>query len=153
MLVELVIGATMIAITVITQAFVLDFIIHKVKILERSGTLLRLGALRKSITLSVVVLGVFCSLIAAMWLWAGLYIFLQVFSDVETALYFSIVSFTTVGFGDVVPSAEWRLLGSIESANGFLLFGWSTAFIFEVTAMIYRKESETSKFGSVANNS
>ena len=64
-----------------------------------------------------------------MWLWAGLYIFLQAFSDVETALYFSIVSFTTVGFGDVVPSAEWRLLGSIESANGFCSAGVQPSFL------------------------
>ena len=64
------------------------------------------------------------------------------FDTLEAALYFSTSAFTTLGMGDVVLSDEWRLMGSIEAANGFLLFGWSTAFIFEVMSQLYRKEAE-----------
>jgi hypothetical protein len=47
-------------------------------------------------------------------------------------LYFAGVTFTTIGYGDVVPVAEWKLLAPITAMNGVLLFGWSTAVIFEV---------------------
>jgi hypothetical protein len=47
-------------------------------------------------------------------------------------VYFAGVNFTTLGYGDVVPVAEWKLLGPMTAMNGVLLFGWSTAVIFEV---------------------
>lgn len=48
------------------------------------------------------------------------------------ALYFAFVNYTTLGYGDVLPVARWRLLGPAAAMNGILLFGWSTAVIFEV---------------------
>jgi hypothetical protein len=45
---------------------------------------------------------------------------------------FAFVNYTTLGYGDVVPLESWRLLGPITAMNGMLLFGWSTAVIFEV---------------------
>jgi hypothetical protein len=47
-------------------------------------------------------------------------------------LYFAFVNYTTLGYGDVVPVQDWRLLGPMTAMNGVLLFGWSTAVIFEV---------------------
>ena len=47
-------------------------------------------------------------------------------------VYFAFVNYTTLGYGDVVPVVRWRLLGPITAMNGVLLFGWSTAVIFEV---------------------
>ncbi|MGA7486339.1 MAG: potassium channel family protein [Xanthobacteraceae bacterium] len=47
-------------------------------------------------------------------------------------LYFAFVNYTTLGYGDVTPVARWRLLGPMTAMNGVLLFGWSTAVIFEV---------------------
>jgi hypothetical protein len=47
-------------------------------------------------------------------------------------VYFAFVNYTTLGYGDVTPVADWRLLGPITAMNGVLLFGWSTAVIFEV---------------------
>jgi hypothetical protein len=47
-------------------------------------------------------------------------------------LYFAFVNYTTLGYGDVVPVQDWHLLGPITAMNGVLLFGWSTAIIFEV---------------------
>jgi hypothetical protein len=45
---------------------------------------------------------------------------------------FAFVNYTTLGYGDVVPVERWRLLGPMTAMNGVLLFGWSTAVIFEV---------------------
>jgi Ion channel len=46
--------------------------------------------------------------------------------------YFAFVNYTTLGYGDILPVERWRLLGPITAMNGVLLFGWSTAVIFEV---------------------
>ena len=47
-------------------------------------------------------------------------------------MYFAFVNYTTLGYGDVTPVEQWRLLGPMAAMNGVLLFGWSTAVIFEV---------------------
>ncbi len=52
--------------------------------------------------------------------------------SLETAFYFSAVTFTTLGYGDVTLSSEWRLLSGFEAIGGILLIGWTTAFMFAV---------------------
>jgi len=47
-------------------------------------------------------------------------------------LYFAFVNYTTLGYGDVLPTERWRLLGPLTAMNGVLLFGWSTAVIYDV---------------------
>ena len=65
-------------------------------------------------------------------LWAAFYYTQDLFSDFETSLYFSMVSFTTIGYGDVLLPRRWRLLGVIEGFSGVVLCGVSTGFIFAV---------------------
>jgi voltage-gated potassium channel Kch len=69
--------------------------------------------------------------------WAAFYLISADLPDVETAIYFSMTSYTTVGYGDVVLPAPWRLLGPIEAAVGILMFGWSTAIIVAVITRIH----------------
>lgn len=71
-------------------------------------------------------------------LWAVFYYSQSLFSDFETSLYFSMVSFTTIGYGDVLLPRKWRLLGVIEGFSGVLLCGISTAFIFAVINAIFQ---------------
>jgi hypothetical protein len=59
--------------------------------------------------------------------WAHFYMVRGCFSDLETAYYFSLTSYTTLGFGDVVLPRPWRILGGCEAMIGVLMFGWSTA--------------------------
>ena len=59
--------------------------------------------------------------------------------NLETALYFSTVTYTTLGYGDVVLTPPWRVLASLEAANGILLFGWTTAFLFMVVRRIWQR--------------
>ena len=47
-------------------------------------------------------------------------------------VYFAFVNYTTLGYRDVIPVQRWQLLGPITAMNGVLLFGWSTAVIFEI---------------------
>jgi hypothetical protein len=65
-------------------------------------------------------------------LWAILFMICGEFSDFGTAFYHSAVNYTSLGYGDIVMSPHWRLLGPLETANGLLLFGISTATIFAV---------------------
>jgi polyferredoxin len=60
-------------------------------------------------------------------------------------LYFAFVNYTTLGYGDVVPVQRWRLLGPMAAMNGVLLFGWSTAVIFEVLREAMRSIDQSSE--------
>src|SRR4051812_22381970 len=76
--------------------------------------------------------------------WAVAYEFANVLPDFETALYYSLKSYTTVGYGDVLPSVSWRLLGPIEAAVGILMLGWSTSIIVAAVQRIYNGRSTPS---------
>ena len=68
-------------------------------------------------------------------IWAVTYRALPGITELETmekAIYFSMVTFTTLGFGEITLGPEWRLLSSIEAMSGILLFGWTTALLFTV---------------------
>lgn len=66
------------------------------------------------------------------WAWATVYFTLGEFSEFEAALYFSAVTATTLGYGDLTLSQQWRLLAPFEAMGGLILFGASTAYLLEV---------------------
>ena len=73
--------------------------------------------------------------------WAGAYLAMlpaEELASFEEALYFSFVTFTTLGYGDITLTEGWRLLSGIEALNGILLVGWTTALIFAVVQNIWR---------------
>ena len=77
--------------------------------------------------------------------WAAVYIWLTDSPFIKStidALYFSMVTYTTVGYGDIILTGEWRLLSGIQSMNGILLFGWSTALLFMVVQKIWLQEAQ-----------
>jgi hypothetical protein len=78
---------------------------------------------------TVVVMLFFAALLEAA-IWAATYLQLEAISSFEEALYFWIVTFTMLDYGDIPLNQDWRLLCSIEAAHGIILFGWSTALVF-----------------------
>jgi hypothetical protein len=85
--------------------------------------------------MSIVVLAILSALAAHLMeiaLWAVLYLVCGEFADFGTAYYHSAVNYTSLGYGDLIMSPSWKLLGPLETANGMLLFGVSTAMIFAV---------------------
>ena len=64
--------------------------------------------------------------------WALFFFWTEAMPDLSSALYFSAVTYTTTGYGDLVLNAEWRLLGGVEALTGILMCGWSTGFFFAV---------------------
>lgn len=73
----------------------------------------------------------------AIWLWTALFYRLGLFADVETALYFAAVAFTTLGFGDITLPEPWRQLAGFCAANGLLAFGVSAALLMEALRRIW----------------
>ena len=71
-------------------------------------------------------------------LWALLYAWRQAMPDLHAAFYFSAVTYTTTGYGDLVLPEAWRLVGGIEALTGILMCGWSTGFFFAVVNHMYR---------------
>jgi hypothetical protein len=69
--------------------------------------------------------------------WAWFYVWQHAMPDFQTALYFSMVTYTTTGYGDVVLPTPWRLHGGIEALTGILMCGWSTGFFFAVLSRMF----------------
>jgi len=76
-----------------------------------------------------LVVGLFLVSVLDAVMWAHVYLRVGAIEQLETALYFSMVTFTTLGYGDVTLPDDWRLLASFEAANGIMMFGWSTALV------------------------
>lgn len=87
---------------------------------------------RTVLVLGMSVFGVLSLHVVEAWAWAQVYIMLDEFSDLSRALYFSIVTSTTLGFGDIVLSEQWQLLSTFEAIGGLILFSTSTAFLLGV---------------------
>jgi len=91
---------------------------------------------RLTLVSSLVVLMFLASVLEAA-LWALTYLALDALPSFEAALYFSMVTFTTLGYGDVTLDEKWRLLSSFSAVNGLILFGWTTALILAVVQRVY----------------
>ena len=97
----------------------------------------------KAIMVSGLTAWQFVAVIVEGSIWALLYLYnplITALPDFETAIYFSMVTFTTLGYGDVVLTGSWRMLASLQAANGVIIFGWTTALIFYYIQLIYGRK-------------
>lgn len=79
----------------------------------------------------------------AVWFWALALYALEAFATLEESMYFSLVAFSTLGLGDVVPPKEWRILAVMAAVNGFLTFGLLTAILVEALRQVRVAQIET----------
>ena len=130
---QLSLGTLLLILTIVVEVFFIDFAI---KGLTHFGP--RLSKSKSAfgfiIALTCTALWLLAALTVATWLWAITFVILGVFETLELALYFSMVSFTTLGYGDVTLPVDIRLLSGFIAANGLVLFGLNTAFLIEVMA-------------------
>lgn len=129
--VELIIGTAVILASIVMAA--IGFWLAEGVVARMTPWLLR-EPHRPKLTLVLVlavlmILGVFT---ATVWLWAFTFLWLDLFNTLEGAVYFAIVAFTTLGFGDVLLDPEWRILGGLTAANGLLNMGLYTAMLVEL---------------------
>lgn len=92
------------------------------------------------LVLVVAAIWILAQVTAGVWMWACAFVGLGVFETLELAVYFSLVSFTTLGFGDVLLPEEWRLLAGMAAANGLLNFGLVTAILVEALRQMRRHQ-------------
>jgi hypothetical protein len=76
-------------------------------------------------------------------IWAFFYAWDHGMPDLQSAFYFSAVTYTTTGYGDLVLPNEWRLVGGVEALTGILMCGWSAAFFFAVVSRMYQARPQS----------
>ena len=99
------------------------------------------GDLGKALAVSALTAWMCLGVVCEVLLWALYYRWqpeIVELPDLETAFYFSMVTFTSVGYGDVVLAGPARVLASLQAANGVIIFGWTTAIIFFYVQRVYR---------------
>lgn len=93
----------------------------------------------KLIVLNGIMLILVTGNLAQVAIWALLFFFLGEFSEFGQAFYHSAVNFATLGYGDIVMSEEYRLLGPLQAINGVLMIGFSTAVLMNTVTDIFKK--------------
>ena len=137
MLIQIILGAMMIVVTTMIQGVFMFVGIDRLRefVSGRPTKSMLLSTLR----ISAFVLWLFLATILEVWSWSMLYLVLGAIGSIEEAAYFSTVTFTTLGYGDITLD-QWRLLSSFEAANGLLMFGWSTALVFVAVQWVYEHD-------------
>ena len=139
MLLKIAIGALLMVMT--TAIHTIGMMIA-LQLIRRHETVQKLRWVRKTniYLVSLIVLMMFFVSLVEVLIWACTYLALSASEGLEQAVYFSMVTFTTLGYGDVLLDERWRLLASFEAANGIIMFGWTTAIIIAAVQRIYFKE-------------
>ena len=101
-----------------------------------ASLLRRMSILKAAMTIAASGLWMIIGQMVGVWVWAAALMGLGAFSGLEESLYFSLSAYTTLGFGDVLPAEEWRILGALIGANGMLGFGLATAALVEFLSRV-----------------
>lgn len=113
---------------------------YLVKVTKRG----RLGfnQLRDAIIMGVILLYILLAHLIQMATWAVAFMWIGEFDRFQDAFYHSAVNFASLGYGDVVMSEDWRLLGALEAAIGVMMFGVSAALLFAILSKVIRNRFE-----------
>lgn len=135
---NLLLGLAMLVVCVAIQCFVVALLLRVLRAMK-ARRMLEPTLGRITLLLSAVMLIMVAGNTMQAAMWAGLYMMLGEFNDFATAFYFSVVSFTTLGYGDITMSEEHRVLGAFEAGNGVLMLGLTTSVLFLVLNTAVRK--------------
>jgi hypothetical protein len=137
MLHQFLVGGAVSVCNIAIHALVMTAVVRVAQIVAAKSTL------RHSLHLIAVMIATVSVLMAAhvseVIVWSLAYAIVDAAPGDADLLSFAFVNYTTLGYGDVIPVARWRLLGPMTAMNGVLLFGWSTAVIFEVLRRAVRR--------------
>jgi hypothetical protein len=133
MLLQLSLASAMVIITLLIHLTGLALLLRLLKSRRRLLAPTRMAPI--AILLGAAI-GIFAIHTVEIWLYAALYLALGALHGFEVALYFSTVTYASVGYGDVLLPKDWRILGAIEGATGIIMLGWSTAFLVSLLAKL-----------------
>jgi hypothetical protein len=139
MFIQIALGTFLILLSVFVAA--IGFLLLEM-VLERSHNWIIKPPHRPKITfvLAGAVITVLWMITAGVWIWAFAFHLLGLLDSFEQGLYFALVAFTTLGFGDVLLPENWRLLGGMCATNGLLNIGMMTALLMEVLRHVRRNQ-------------
>ena len=101
------------------------------------------GSILNASRLTLVVVALLAVHLTEALCWAAFFFYQGCFADFNTSLYFSMITYTTVGYGDVVlRDRQWRLLAGLEAMTGPLMLCWSTVILVQVITTIYLQRRE-----------
>ena len=128
MLQNLVAGSALVALSVLIHTGGLILIAALIPFMARHFGFQRHGVGR-TLIMTGMVLGILGVLTVEVWSWAIAYVSLNATATFQDALYLSTAMFSTVGYGGINFNPQWHLMTALEGIDGFLLIGWSTAFL------------------------
>jgi ion channel len=131
----------------ITKLFLAGCLMGLCVVIHASGVTWALSRIKRHPELPGFWAGTWLFILVAAWIvvmhlfeivvWAVFYVAKGAMPALQTAVYFSAVTYTTTGYGDLVLPPEFRLVGAIEALTGILMCGWSTAFFLTVGSRLY----------------
>jgi len=128
-------GILLIVLTILLHGGITRYVIYLAK--RRANTDKKRIKYIIEFQIARIVLILFFASVFEAFIWGLSYIVLGAIQGFEKALYFSIVTFTTLGYGDITLPEGWRLLASFEAATGIIIFGWTTAIVMAVVQKLY----------------
>ena len=134
MLKELLLGSFVVSLTVIVHTFGL---IGVANVMNRVAGWNPLHEFRnKIISMVILVHGLLALHTVEIWIWAAVYYMTGAVNSMSDGVYFSAITFSTLGYGDALIHVEWRMLAGMEGLSGFVLIGWSTAYLVAASTRI-----------------
>ena len=132
MFLPLLLGCTTVFASMAIQIAAVVWMLHYLFTLISSGPRERTGLGMNTYVISIIMLMLFVGHLVQVAIWALLFMFLGEFEVFDVAFYHSMVNFASLGYGDIVMTDRWRLLGAIEASNGVLMFGLSAGTLLSV---------------------
>ena len=142
MLLPLMVATALLFGSLLSYGTAMNLIVRVVVRLIRSGHS-ELGFWKGIATMAIATLIMTAAHLTQIALWAVAFLLCGLISTFETAFYFSAQNYTALGYGDIQLSERWRLLGPLESINGLLFFGLSTAVLFAILSQLIANRLRT----------
>ncbi|MCD6271412.1 MAG: two pore domain potassium channel family protein [Deltaproteobacteria bacterium] len=138
MLIPLLIGTLTIFVNMVVQVLVVVILI-RIFVDMRGRSAKKATVFEDVWVLAFALTFLFAGNIVQFTIWASLFMYLGEFQSFATAFYHSTVNFASLGYGDIVMSEQWRLLGALEAANGVLMFGLTAGTMFSIMQNMVRQ--------------
>ena len=136
MLIQLILATAMVVLTVLIHGADITALARGLRVEANVDVEHHHFSVKRAVVILIIVLALFTLHGIEIWLYAGVYLLIDAVHIFEAAVYYSTITYASIGFGDTEMARSWRLVGAIEGINGVLLLGWSTAFFVTVVARL-----------------